>query len=281
MPSQQLQQLQPLDEQVADQLVQYAITHMQTQVGQVVQTQAALSQLWQSVLRPNDLATSFTEFTLGAEVLIQAARSRGQITAQAFYQASRALAGIDAALPTIAPADQQIAADLAALYSTGLATAQKLIIAGQSSGQALTAAQAAVLRAAQRRILDAPRQRLIDLSNADSEARGWARVGDGDPCYFCAMLIGRGPVYTEATAFFSAHDGCGCSARPVFRNDPSGGWTSDSRALHDAWRADDPETGHPGSYDWRGTYKRLRADPTSSVSRAIVAPTIADFRLAA
>src|SRR5450756_974958 len=50
-------------------------------------------------------------------------------------------------------------------------------------------------------------------SVADRRARGWARAGTGR-CDFCAMLIGRGAVYTEATANFETHDHCGCVAVP-------------------------------------------------------------------
>jgi hypothetical protein len=271
------------DTEIADALVAYSVQHMQTQVGQVVETQHALSQLWQSVLDPNDVPGSFSQFVIGAENLILAARSRGQVTAQQFYQDSRLLAGITSDAPLVPPVEQSVQADLAALYSTGYATAQRQIQRGASVDGALNAAQAATLRAAQRRILDAPRQRLIDLSQADDAAIGWARVGDGDPCYFCAMLIGRGPVYhSRATASFHAHDGCGCNARVVFKNDPSKGWSSDARALHSAWYRADPtkpigfDNRHASDLnDWRRTYADLRADPTSEVSRTLLGPRTA------
>ena len=50
----------------------------------------------------------------------------------------------------------------------------------------------------------------------DPASRGWARYGDGDSCDFCAGLIGRGAVYTSATARFASHDRCGCVAGPAF-----------------------------------------------------------------
>jgi hypothetical protein len=34
------------------------------------------------------------------------------------------------------------------------------------------------------------------------------------------MLIGRGAVYSEATADFAAHDHCKCSAVPAFDGEP-------------------------------------------------------------
>lgn len=67
----------------------------------------------------------------------------------------------------------------------------------------------------QRIIANAHRDTIRISSIADRAARGWARGGTGN-CDFCAMLIGRGAVYTEATADFESHDHCGCIAVPSF-----------------------------------------------------------------
>lgn len=90
-------------------------------------------------------------------------------------------------------------------------------------GWALTTAaddaglQALILGGTQRRIADHVRGTITASSVADPSARGWRRVGDGDSCPFCAMLLGRGAVYSEATAAFESHDNCGCSAAPDWR----------------------------------------------------------------
>lgn len=68
----------------------------------------------------------------------------------------------------------------------------------------------------QRRVANGARQTVMRSSIRDPQARGWQRVGDGNTCEFCAMLLGRGAVYTEETADFAAHDHCGCSAEPAF-----------------------------------------------------------------
>lgn len=68
----------------------------------------------------------------------------------------------------------------------------------------------------QRRIADHVRITIAKASVADRAAQGWERVGDGSSCAFCAMLLGRGAVYTEASADFESHDGCGCSAAPAW-----------------------------------------------------------------
>lgn len=65
----------------------------------------------------------------------------------------------------------------------------------------------------QRRIANFSRLTVAGSSTADPAAVGWKRVGLGR-CDFCRMLIGRGAVYTEATADFEAHDNCNCSPAP-------------------------------------------------------------------
>jgi len=67
----------------------------------------------------------------------------------------------------------------------------------------------------QRRIANFSRQTITGSSIADPKAAGWQRVGSGE-CAFCALLIGRGPVYSEDTADFASHDHCNCSAVPAF-----------------------------------------------------------------
>ncbi|WP_461004710.1 VG15 protein [Trueperella pyogenes] len=65
-------------------------------------------------------------------------------------------------------------------------------------------------------VLDAGR---AVITRADFRYSGrpgrWRRISDGQPCAFCAMLVGRGPVYSEQTADFESHDHCGCGAEPV------------------------------------------------------------------
>jgi hypothetical protein len=67
----------------------------------------------------------------------------------------------------------------------------------------------------QRRIANFSRLTVSRSAVADPAARGWKRVGGGG-CDFCRMLIGRGAVYTEATADFESHDHCNCAAAPAW-----------------------------------------------------------------
>lgn len=81
--------------------------------------------------------------------------------------------------------------------------------------------QTLILGGTQRRIADHLRYTVAGNSVADPAARGWQRVGAG-ACKdgFCDMLIGRGAVYSEATADFAAHDNCKCSAVPAWGGQP-------------------------------------------------------------
>lgn len=66
----------------------------------------------------------------------------------------------------------------------------------------------------QRTIADRHRLTIVDNSIRDPQANGWTRVGVGDNCGFCRMLIDRGHVYSEATVTFRSHDHCNCAASP-------------------------------------------------------------------
>jgi hypothetical protein len=76
-------------------------------------------------------------------------------------------------------------------------------------------AKALVAGGLQRRIANVSRLTITQSSIQDPGARGWQRVGVGE-CDFCQMLLGRGAVYTEATADFASHDHCNCAAEPAF-----------------------------------------------------------------
>lgn len=66
-----------------------------------------------------------------------------------------------------------------------------------------------------KRILNGSRDTIIDSTARDRSAQGWMRVGAG-ACDFCRMLIARGAVYTQRSAFFASHDKCKCQAAPKF-----------------------------------------------------------------
>lgn len=84
---------------------------------------------------------------------------------------------------------------------------------GEANSEA--AFQTLVAGGIQKRIANYSRDTVTLNTAADPRSRGWMRIGSGG-CDFCAMLIGRGAVYTKATADFASHDHCDCSAAPVW-----------------------------------------------------------------
>jgi len=100
--------------------------------------------------------------------------------------------------------------------------------------QARQNAGVALAGSMERIVLDAGRQTILGAVDEDREAIGWARIGDANPCAFCAMLISRGPVYSEATAKFQSHPHCACVAAPVWSRDEA--WLGHSRDLYEQWR---------------------------------------------
>lgn len=72
----------------------------------------------------------------------------------------------------------------------------------------------------QRRIANASRETITFSAIQDPAARGWQRTGTGS-CAFCAMLIGRGAIYTDRSADFGSHDHCNCNAIPAWGGKPA------------------------------------------------------------
>lgn len=120
------------------------------------------------------------------------------------------------------------------LYVTGRTAEAKARSAGQNAAGARNTALVRASGAVTRHVLQGGRDALIRSVDADPEARGWARVTDTEPCAFCAMLAGRGPVYkTEQTAAFEAHDHCSCIPEPVY---PGADWPGRGREFADLYK---------------------------------------------
>jgi hypothetical protein len=86
--------------------------------------------------------------------------------------------------------------------------------------------------AASRHVLDGGREVLREEAARDPVALGFARRSDGDPCYFCALMISRGFVYRSETdagrsantkfvgdGLYKFHDHCACTLEPLFNRD--------------------------------------------------------------
>ncbi|MGP3940515.1 VG15 protein [Streptomyces sp. 6N106] len=187
----------------------------------------------------------------------------------------------DSRLVTVEPFDwpelDDAAMDRAAvvsMVSTGLARAHTLVREAEEEGEEesspntsardtgrgrlddpefladLASAGRGAANAADREAIRSGRDLVGQASQRDRRVVGWARVTDGDPCHFCAMLASRGAIYkTQFSAATTSdgdprpddpegltryHDGCHCQVVPIYsRNDFL---NPEARRLSREWR---------------------------------------------
>lgn len=101
-------------------------------------------------------------------------------------------------------------------------------------------------RAAMRHVRNGGRETLDDVMRNDKAVVGYVRITDGDPCFFCAMLASRGPVYQDDSFADSdprfqgpgkqkVHDGCGCDLLPLYRR-AGEQWPGRAKEFDALWR---------------------------------------------
>jgi hypothetical protein len=149
------------------------------------------------------------------------------------------------------------------LNATGIATYRRSLRSGRSPEAARDAMGVTLSGTASRLVQEAARQVVRDASEADPQAIGWARISDGDPCSWCAMLISRGAVYKSAESAglrqadrfegespFRWHDHCGCQVIPIFdSNDPH---LQRAEELYEQWLRETAGTSGAGARNaWR------------------------------
>src|SRR5207344_1731444 len=120
----------------------------------------------------------------------------------------------------------------AGLIITGRDALKASLDAGKSPEEARDTALARTSGSLSRQVLNGGRETILRSVAEDKEALGYTRVTDGNPCAFCAMLAGRGPVYKKSTGDFQAHDECGCYAEPFYRGSE---WPGRAREFHDMY----------------------------------------------
>lgn len=100
-------------------------------------------------------------------------------------------------------------------------------------------------------------------------SKRWRRVCDSDPCGWCAMLAGRGPVYRSAEKAGAGgmrwHGHCGCTVEP-FEGDPST-WepTAGEQRFIDAYEA--VRTPGMGDAETAARMQAWLADAANAVDR--------------
>lgn len=121
------------------------------------------------------------------------------------------------------------AATVEALRINGPVHVKTLIGSGVEAERAYRAGMVAVQGMVMQLALASGRGLIDGTARADGRSGRYRRVTDGQPCAFCAMLAGRGPVYSVDTAYFRSHKRCGCTAEIVY-----GEWVPNE--LEQKWR---------------------------------------------
>lgn len=140
-------------------------------------------------------------------------------------------------VPRINPQDQSLA-DGERLKRDQQSIAQMREKARQTAGAAAAAS-------AYRNVSSGGRDTVNEMVDK-KVAVGYVRITKEHPCAFCLMLASRGPVYgkdsfKESDARFTgsgnakAHDGCGCSLRPVYKVGEEN-WPDQARQADELWK---------------------------------------------
>lgn len=167
---------------------------------------------------------------------VERGRAESAALSSAYYRALRAAEGIEGAVEVPALEALNMAQVQTSLRVTGPVVAKQLVEMGRAD--AASRALVTLSGAMTRHVLQGGRATVLGAAEADTKATGrkvgWARVTSADPCYFCAMLASRGPVYTRESSDFKAHDACACTAEPMWRDSRSS-WPPRSREWRDLY----------------------------------------------
>lgn len=179
-----------------------------------------LVELWRTVDVTN-LGGTIDNFARAAALLAgQGYRESAESSAR-YYRLFRTAEGVPGVAPRVSPvrppASSALAGQLRGSALAGIINARRAGVSPQVAG---TRGLARVLGTLAKLILTGGRMTLMAAAEQDPQAIGWGRVVSGGACAFCRMLAGRGATYkTERSADFTSHDGCGCTAEPIFRGD--------------------------------------------------------------
>jgi hypothetical protein len=147
-----------------------------------------------------------------AQPVVAARHGVSSAVAARYFEQMAALAGKRTRASIAAPLpEEQVQASLTA---TGLVGT---VVALSRGASLQAAAQTGFVRFSgglSRLVLLGGRETVV--SSAARSRVQWERETGGDACEFCQMLADRGPVYSEESADFPAHDHCECSAVPLF-----------------------------------------------------------------
>lgn len=184
-------------------------TSQAAQAGLVIAMGAQLDAAF-ALIDVHRLVDTLPQFKLAVAAIVRRFGLASASLAATFYKDERRLAGILAPL-TMKVADPPNLAQVDANISWATE-----VLWGPDSAINFESMTSMVTGATETMVLDTGRHTVIDTIASDRHARGWARVTEPNPCYFCALLATRGAVYTKESGSFEAHDHCRCHVEPVF-----------------------------------------------------------------
>lgn len=231
----------------------YTAQHSLDQQKLAASTVVALAPLWK-ILDFNHLDITQLAWVQAVAPVLERAYQESQRTAAEYVQSVKW-----AHIPTAAPLPQisEPSAGIAKHFTPDpfpAASAQvSMLVTGPAEvkrqmpapgGLAMDRGLVASSGAAVRIVGDGGRGVVQKLVELDHQAKGYARVLDRKPCYFCAMLASRGAVYKEhsfdtSNARFhgegitKVHDHCVCSLRPIYSSNDS--FDDTARVLQKHW----------------------------------------------
>lgn len=215
-----------------------ARTHSQAQADNVARTLQEATVAYRGLLDPEDVDGSFRAYASVQSQVVEGGRARADAVAGDYYRSLRGVEAPDA--PALQPWNntgwallgEERARLTTSLAVTGPVAVKRATGEGLPPNEAMDRGLQATLGAVGRHVTNAQRGRIIGEVRTDPSSGGWARTSTGTPCSFCAMLIGRGPVYSQETVKFRSHDHCNCRAEPFFQDS---GWTEQAAELRDLW----------------------------------------------
>jgi hypothetical protein len=193
-----------------------ALQHRSRQLAVRAATLQLLMRLW-STVDATRLAATIQPFADAAATVVTDGYLRSARTAAAYYLLTRPRGITTVTVPEVAPpAPELTAAKLRAAALSG-------ILNGRRAGQTIEAATAngfvKLSGTASSIILEGGRDTIIEAARQDPAATGrWVRVAGANACAFCQSRVAEGPVYSDDTAQFAAHDHCGCAVEPEFES---------------------------------------------------------------
>lgn len=193
---------------------QLALAHRLIQARLGAQLVLRMRAIW-SLLDNDDVDGTFDQWLTAAAPLIMGQRDVSTDVAVAYLGATKTNAlGPSARLVPVRADPLAVDRLATALLVTGpLSLKRAAARGGVSRSAANDAAMNGSAAAAMRFALGGGRDTIIQTIKADRQARGYERVASGNACGYCEGLAG---ITFASDEVFAAHDGCGCTAAPIW-----------------------------------------------------------------